>query len=396
MEEKLVKKLKRNVVLDYFNTFITNLNMQSSIWVLYLAYCGMNLAQIGLLEGVYHITSMIFEIPSGAIADLLGRKKSMIVSKICIAISCLIMLYSKNFWLFALSFFIQALGNNFNSGSEEALIYDSMKAIGQEDKYMGVYGKLDVVIEISQGIATVLGGILAEYSFFCCYAASLIIALLAFLPILAMTEAPFEKEEKAKESVFKTLINHFAKSFGILKADRRILRIVVFFSTVFAGQTLLFFYGQQYFSDLGFNKIYISLFMLIFSITSCLGAYFSDRIFEKLGRKVAVLSAFAIAISIMFFVFEIPWLSVVTLSIAGFSNSLLYPIQSAILNGLIPSEQRATLISVNSMFFSIAMIILFPVAGLFSDRFGLGRVLLVIGAILILFTLLWRKKIEEE
>lgn len=74
METSLGKKLKRNILLDYCNVFITNLNMQSSIWVLYLAFKGMSLAQIGILEGIYHTTSMLFEIPSGAIADLLGRK----------------------------------------------------------------------------------------------------------------------------------------------------------------------------------------------------------------------------------------------------------------------------------------------------------------------------------
>ena len=53
-------RLLRNVALDYINTFITNLNMQSSIWVLYLAYCGLNLAQIGVVEGIYHATGILF------------------------------------------------------------------------------------------------------------------------------------------------------------------------------------------------------------------------------------------------------------------------------------------------------------------------------------------------
>jgi len=77
MEQRMMK----NVKLDYVHTFISNMNMQGSIWVLYLAYCGMSLMQIGLLEGMYHVTSMICEIPSGAAADLLGRKKSMVISR---------------------------------------------------------------------------------------------------------------------------------------------------------------------------------------------------------------------------------------------------------------------------------------------------------------------------
>ena len=88
--------------------------MQSSIWVLYLAYCGLNLAQIGVVEGIYHATGILFEIPSGAVADLLGRKRSMVLSKLCIAVSCIIMLFARSFWFFALSFAVQALGNNLN------------------------------------------------------------------------------------------------------------------------------------------------------------------------------------------------------------------------------------------------------------------------------------------
>ena len=107
-----------------------------------------------------------------------------------------------------------------------------------------------------------------------------------------------------------------------------------------------------------------------------------------------MIASLIIAVAIACFVFERAVLSVVMLSAAGFCNSMLYPIQSAILNGLIPSEQRATLISVNSMFFSIAMIILFPVAGFLADGLGLGRVLFGIGCLLVVFTLLWRNKIS--
>lgn len=54
IENKISKnKLLRNIKLDYIGTFLVNLNMQSSIWVLYLLYCGLNLAQVGFLEGIY-------------------------------------------------------------------------------------------------------------------------------------------------------------------------------------------------------------------------------------------------------------------------------------------------------------------------------------------------------
>lgn len=388
-ENKITDKLKRNITLDYISTFITNLNMQSSIWVLYLAYCGLNLAQIGLVEGIYHATSIVFEIPSGAVADLLGRKKSMILSRVCIALSCVIMLFARSFWFFALSFVIQALGNNLNSGSEEALVYDSMKYAGQEEQYMRVRGRLNMVIEVSQGIATVAGGILAEFSYFWCYSACVVIAVLALVPVILMIEAPYADIENDPKPVREVVTFHFKTCYQVLRSDRRILDIIVYYSVLFAAETLLFFYSQQYFYELGYSKIQISLIMLVMGGVSCAGAVMSERLFQKLGKNIALIGALVIAAAFLGYGFQNIVIAIASLVMAGFFNSVLYPVQSELLNSLIPSAQRATLISVNSMFFSIGMILMFPLAGALADRWGLTAVFVAVGLVLMVFILCW-------
>lgn len=402
MNEKQNLRLKRNVGLDYVHTFLSNMNMQSSIWVLYLAYCGMHLAQIGLLEGIYHATSIVCEIPSGAAADLLGRKRCMILSNICIAVSCVIMLFSKSFGCFAVSFVVQALGNNLNSGSEEALVYDSMKCLGQEEHYMGVYGRRNVLIEVAQGLATVAGGALAEFSYFWCYAACVVIAVLALLPVLWMAEptqcgeaadTAGEGVEDAAEgtpaqrTIRETVKHHFAVSACILQKDVRIGKIIGFYSVVFAAHTLLFFYSQQYFADLGYNKVQISVIMLLVGGASCLGALVSEKMYRWFGKKCLIPETVIIAGAILCYGAGKAGVAIAALMCAGFANAALYPIQSDSLNALIPSEQRATLISVDSMCFSIVMIVLFPLAGALADRWGLKTVLLLLGVILLLFLL---------
>ncbi|MCI8748125.1 MAG: MFS transporter [Lachnospiraceae bacterium] len=392
MDIKLYNKLKRNIVLDYINTFITNLNMQSSVWVLYLAYCGLSIAETGIVEGIYHATSIIFEIPSGAIADLLGRKRSMVLGRVCIAISCIIMLFSRSFWYFALGFAIQALGNNFNSGSEEALIYDSLKYIGKEHEYMRIFGRRNVIIEVSQGIATVAGAVLAEYSYFWCYSACLIIALLAAIQVLFITEAPVVENMEGKHKpgwkhmgIMETIRQHFKTSYNIIRSDIRILKIIIYYSVVFASQTLLFFYSQQYYKDLGYNKIQIGFILLLAGTGSCIGALFSNRLYKKYGRKIIAAASLLIAFAFVGYGFNNIILSVVLLMAASFSDSLLYPVQSDELNRLIPSGQRATLVSVDSLFFSIAMIIMFPAAGALADIRGMDTVFSSIGIGLIVF-----------
>ena len=392
------KKIRRNINLDYISTFITNLNMQSSIWVLYLAYCGMNLMQIGLLEGIYHATSIVCEIPSGALADLVGRKKSMMLGRICVTIPCIIMLFTRNFWWFAISFLLQALGNNFNSGSEEALVYDSMICLGEEKDYIRINGRINTVIEVSQAIATVAGGVLAEYSYFVCYAACTVISLLAFVPVVFMKEPPVLKDGEKEEHLTagRLVARHFQTSFGILASDLRILKIVTYFSVVFAAHTLLFFYSQQYYSDMGYNKIQISIIMLFAGFASCLGAILSERLYRRFEKKISVFSAAVIALTLVFYSIGNPVLSIGMFIGANFFNSVLYPIESESLNRIIPSEQRATLISVNSMFFSIVMIVTFPVAGALADVWSLAPILGVFGALLLFFVFAWDVKISRK
>ncbi|MGN0166523.1 MAG: MFS transporter [Acetatifactor sp.] len=386
--EKLNYKLHRNIGLDYLHTLISNLNMQSSIWVLYLAYMGMNLMQIGLLEGIYHAASIVCEIPSGAMADLLGRRRSMLISRVLLALSCIIMLFGRNFGWFALSFILQSIGNSFNSGSEEALVYDSMKCLGREQEYMKVNGRMNVIIEVAQALATVAGGILAEYSYFWCYAACTVVALLALAPILLMTEPPIRGEEASKPplSPAQTLVQHFRISGAIMKADRRILNVVAYYSAIFAAQTLMFYYSQQYFADLGLNKIEISLIMLAVGVVSCAGALSGSWLFDKMGTKLSRFGAFSIAVCIACYVLESLPVAILVFLIANFFNSALYPVQSDSLNRLVPSKQRATLLSVNSMFFSLAMILAFPLVGALADRLGLPVVFAGLGILLMAAT----------
>jgi len=391
-------KLYRNIKIDYLFTVIRNIDMSSYIWVLYLTYKGMSLLEIGLLEGIYHVTSMIFEIPSGAIADLLGRKKTIVAGQLCMSLACICMLFANGFWGFALSFFLQAFSANLNSGSEEALLYDSMKLCGMEDRFLKVRGRVNMLVEIAQAIAVVAGGILAEYSYEWCYGACAAIALLGFVTALFFTETPMEDgnvQRQEKMSMGRRLKEHFRVSIGILRDDKRIRNIVLYYAAIFTSYTMLFFYSQQYFYDMGLNKIQISFIMAVIGGVSCLGALCSEKLYERLGKGVVTICAVVITVGIATYSLDSLPVAVLALILASFCNALLYPIQSVSLNQLIPSEQRATLISVDSMAFSVGMALLFPAVGALADGYGLAMVFGGLGLLLLVGVLTLGQKMQR-
>jgi len=395
-KEILVLKLRRNVALDYLYSFICNLNMSSSIWVLYLTYKGMNLFQIGLLEGIFHITGMLTEIPSGAMADLFGRKKSLIVGRIFLTISCIVMLFSQSFMGFAIGFILHAWSYNFNSGSEEALVYDSLKLIGKEDSYLKTNSRINFTIEVSQAIAIVTGGVLAEISYSWCYFICIVIAVLCFLPLVFMTEPPVKREITVKEKLGVMLARHFITSWKIVKDDKRILFIVVYYSIIFTEFTVLLFYSQQFFQNHGLNKIQISIIMLFAGFSACGGALFSETLYRILKNRIAKFGAYGIVLCLLIFGLDNLYLGAMALIIASFFNSVLYPVQSSILNAMIPSEQRATLISLNSMVFSIVMVLVFPLVGGLADIWNLGVVFVGLGVFIMIGIIVIQNIMEKD
>ena len=258
------KKLERNIKIDYVSRFLANFDFSGAIWVLYLAYKGMNLWQIGILEGIFHVVSFLSEVPSGAAADLWGRKKVMIYGRVCSVLASVIMLFSSEFWQFTVSFVFMAWGYTLVSGSEEALVYDSLKQVGKEEKFYGVNSRLEVIIEVAQGLGTFVGGILAEISYVWCYGAAIFIGSVSLFPCLMLTEPEFPKKEKQR------LDMHFRESFRTIKENPKVTEILLFYSLIFTFYAGIYYYGQQYFYEMNLNKIEISVIMLFAGVFSCM------------------------------------------------------------------------------------------------------------------------------
>ena len=114
-------KIKQQLRRLYAVTAISSLQIAGASWVALLAARGFSLTEIGFAEGVFHLVSFLFEVPSGVIADVFGRKKSMVASQCMFAAASAAMLLSRSMGGVCLAMALSALGYNFASGSREAL-----------------------------------------------------------------------------------------------------------------------------------------------------------------------------------------------------------------------------------------------------------------------------------
>ncbi|KLE14748.1 MFS transporter [Clostridium sp. C8] len=372
-----MNRLSVNIKNDYIYKFFSAFDITSAIWVLYLGFKGMTLAQIGLLEGIFHITGFISEIPTGALADLFGRKKIIIIGRITSLISAIIMLFSNSFMGFAIGFILSAWGYNLNSGSEEALIYDTLKKLDREEEFLKVNGKINLIIEVSQGLAVFIGGILSQIDFSISYITAVVIGSIS----LVLSTRFIEVDVIRKENQSISIINHLKQSIDIVKNNKRLLNILIFFPLIYTFSAIVYFYGQQLFNDMEYSRISISIIFLFNGIFSSLGAILSSKIYKKYKSLGWIIISISISVFTIFMGIGKGNLSIVFFLGIGFLTSILQPISSNLINSMVESNQRATIISVESMFYSIMMIILFPICGFIGDRVYLELSFIMVGIV---------------
>lgn len=356
-------------------------------WVAILAARGYSLVEIGFAETIFHITSLLLEIPSGVLADVFGRKKMLIVSTIMTMVGNIIMIFSSNLFLICASMIFQAASYNFLSGSGDALAYDSLKMVSREAHYEKYASNQMVIYRLCGGISTLCAGFALLIGHRAAYSMDLVICIMqigiltslqeiSVTPPAEKSRQAFSPESTAQNGGFRMLfhticremIDCFVTSLSFLKTARRAILLMCCNSLVGAIDILLLFFLQAKLPESGMSASLLGFALFFMETGGLLGA----RIILKCG-KLRYRSVFIIAAMLVLTgVLAEHSGSYLIMTAGGFLAALgddaLQVRTNTILQDLFPSQQRATLISIESFTFSMIMIVLSPLAGvLFSQ-----------------------------
>lgn len=357
--------LSKNIRKNYIFSFLISMSLTESIWMLYLAYKGMSLFEIGLLEAIYHIFSLSFEMPTGMIADRYGRKFSRVMGRIMTFIACLLMLTSDSFMLFTLAFLFTALGNNLESGAGDALIYDTLVELDEEKTYMKVKGRQELFFQSARLSSLMIGGFVATRSYELAYSITAVIHLSSIFQALTFAEPTVGRSDKTDTN----LMHHLKDSLSAIWENRGVFRFMLFMESFGLFYTTLFFYLQNYLKASGKNEAYIGIFLAAVALLSLVFSMQAHKVAPVVGqKKLITFSCYAILLCLFGIAFT-PMVVPFFLGMAAL-DGLLFVTFSGYVNELIPSEYRATLLSFQSMLFSVMMIVVFPIVGYLSQTYG--------------------------
>lgn len=284
-------KIKKQLSRLYISSVLGNLSLTGA-WVALLAARGFSLVEIGIAETVFHITSLVFEIPSGVLADVFGRKKMLVVSAVMRMVGNIIMIFSNNLFTVCLSIIFWALSYNFTSGSGDALAYDSLKLSKQESKFEKFESNQLIILSLCGGVSTLCVGIALAAGHKIAYGVDIVIGVIQIFVLASLEEVSFKIPQK--NTIIGKLTDCFKESFAFIKEVRKVMGLMLCNSFVGAVATLLLFFLQAKLPEKGAPEKYLGL-LLMFTE---LGGVVGSRLILKFP-KISYNSVIAVTVSLV-------------------------------------------------------------------------------------------------
>lgn len=354
------------------------------IVVLFYQNNGMGMHEIFLLKAIYSVAVVIMEIPSGWMADVWGRKKTLIFGSILGSAGFFIYSFSFGFLAFAVAEIILGIGHSFISGADSAMLYDSLKADNETNQYTKQEGRITSIGNFAEAIAGIVGGFLAVISLRTPFYFQFVVAVMAIPAAITLIEPKFNTTKHIHS------INKLVQNIrGILSTNQN-LRISILLSAVTGTATLTFAWlVQPFFKVIGLPVEMFGVFWTALNLTVGISSVFAHKTEGFLGKRNSLL-IIVILIATGYFLSGI-WVNywgIAFLFLFYMIRGLATPILKNYINQYTESEVRATMLSVRNFVIRITFALIGPLLGWITDNISLNYAFLLAGGIYLVSALI--------
>jgi MFS family permease len=384
----------RDVERTYLVLTVLTTLASSFIWginTIFLLDAGLDNAQAFAANAFFTVGQVLFEIPTGVVADTRGRRFSYLLGAATLLVSTLLYLVMWQIhaplWGWALASILLGLGFTFFSGATEAWLVDALKATGYTGHLERIFGRAQVVGGIAMLIGTVSGGIVAQLT-------SLGVPYLIRAAMLGVTmivafrfmhDLGFSPQRDVSPTTAVRSVIRGAVDGGFRNPPVRWLMLAAPFT--FGAGIYVFYASQPFLLQLYGDKTAYGVAGLAAAIVAgaqILGGLLVSRIRRLFSRRTTALliaGVLNVVLCLALGFTAIFALALVLLAVWAFVFAVAGPLRQAFVNGLIPSEQRATVLSFDNLMGSAGGVVAQPALGRVADVNGYAASFLVAGVI---------------
>ncbi len=420
------ERYARNIPIYYLFQFATGFLIWVPVWIIFLQdERGLSLTQVGLMEAVFWVSMMLFEVPTGAIADRWGRRTSLALGGFMFTAGTVFFVLADGFVGLAISYVIMAVSMTLYSGSGHALLFDTLRTLGRTREYEKHMGRSEAMMTGALLAAALFGGPMAGLwsleTVFLIGAGTMAGAgfIALFLREPPRTEAEFgpdglhaapvsagdaTADNRSPQGVFSNIFD----GVRIVLRQRPILWIILLAGLVTVAYEMPNFFVQPFLRNHGLSPsdglldgaVWSALIVPGFaamSAGSLLAAPFVARVGER--RAIPILMIGGAFLFIPMLIFDHISI-IVPIAILGGIHAAIRPIATGYINRRIRSDQRATVLSIFELMMAAQMALIVPLISASADRidfrFAYGLSLGVVLTIGMAFWLIWRRSHRRE
>ncbi|MFQ3332964.1 MAG: MFS family permease [Flavobacteriales bacterium] len=385
-------KLRHNILKMYLLKAVLWFMVAMPIIVLFFQEHGLSLTEVMLLQAIYSLSVALFEIPSGYIADIFGRKQTIVFSTIFSFIGFLVFSFYGGFYAFALAQVLIGIGGSLMSGSDSAIIYDTLLETKSKTSYTKIEGRNYAIGNFSEAAAGILGGFLAVGSLYLPVYVQTSILFFSIPIALTLVEPTMHKDNKL-DRTFKAI-------FGVVRfslVDNPKLRWLIVYSSAMAVATLsMAWFAQPFFKEVGVPLAYFGILWAGLNFSAGLTSFNAHQFDKKENNhKILIFLSLGMITSFILLGFNSSMFGLVFILIIYLLRGLVTPILRNAINENTTSNKRATVLSVRSFIIRISFAICAPILGYIAENYSLANSFYVLALVVGVFSLLASFKLSS-
>lgn len=379
----------RNINLMLSSKFIAGFRFFLPFLALYLQGSLFTIVNVAIIFSIQAIAIILLEIPSGIFADLFGKKRTLVLSYFTAALAVVFLFIGGGMEMFILYAIVSGFSDSMASGTESAIIFDTLKKENKEQLYKRIIGIYYALYPIGAAIGSFIGGYLATVSFSFAVLMSIIPMSIIFLMSLFLREPIYTDAQKISKHVtdsFRSIINN--NQIIVLLISGFIL--TAFEGSIYSLQPIFFAFKQIPILYFGYAS------GAMFILTAA-GYYITSRVSTKIGNKwTLIVSSLFSPILIIIATLLTGFVSLLVFIIPSFLWGMRQPIIEYMINLETDSSKRTTILSVYSFTGRIGLAIFVPFIGYLAQLYTISTAFMINGFALlsgvIVFLFLKEKK----
>ncbi|HOV13810.1 MAG TPA: MFS transporter [Spirochaetota bacterium] len=393
--------------------FLKNLNFFEPFLVLFFLEKGFSFLQIGVLYSIQSISTNILEIPTGIMADAMGRRRTMIYSMVAYLIAFVIYYFSSSFIAFVLAAIFMAFGEAFRTGTHKAMIFEYLKINNWKDQKVHYYGNTRAWSQMGSALSALIAGAIVFYSgtYKYVFIASTIPYVIDLFLLLSYPKDLDGDVKEFKPELIAANFKNVMKEFFESIRNHNMIRAIVNTSTYSGYFDAVKDYLQPVLKTFALSLPFLLAFdsksrsaiivAIVYFILNFLTSFASKSAggFTEKFKNIYIPMNLTIILGLSFGVIAgffdqigVQLVAIILFVLMYLVHNIRRPIGEAYITDAMKNDILATALSTESQVTTLVTAILAPLIGLLADKFGIGIGVSAVSLLLLLLLPLYFAK----